>query len=282
MGIIKRTCLIIATILGCTMYLYSQSQKVSKIILPTQPSKEDIVDVDLARKIAEVFAQEKFGPGVIGQPIVGYDLNGNVRAYIVPYKIGQGVFPSEAEIIRNINEAKQLVLDAESELARIRELSLKSKIEEIKFEKQGDRLILRKNTEWAEAEKKVENIKNKCWGIGEYATIIVSARKDLVPILGYSNTLPYYFTYREVTEQMAKKALDVNDISLVRFYYGSNLDQIFEFTSPSEEKIWIVIFPPRVVKPGEIIPKELEVTEDEQKWIKQKWDEILKEVQNEK
>lgn len=279
---IKKTCFVMSILFVCAVFLYPQEQKVAKIPLPTKPHKEDIVSSDLACRFASITAQKRFGAGVIGEPIIGYDLNGNIRAYIVPYRIGKSVFPTEVEIIRNLNEAKRLVPDAQVELARIRESSLKSKTEEIKFEKQSDRLILIKKTEWAEAEKKVEDTKNKCWGIGEYATIIVSARKDLVPILGFSNTLPYYFTYQEITEQMAKEALSADNVSLVRFYYGGNLDQIFEYESASGQKIWIAIFPPRVIKPGEIFPKELEVTEDEQKWIRQKWDEMLKEVQNEK
>lgn len=87
---------------------------------------------------------KRFGNGVIGAPIIGYDLNGNISAYIVPYRIGKSVFPTEVEIIRNLNEAKRLVPDVQAELARIRESSLKLKIEEIKFEKQNIFLAGRK------------------------------------------------------------------------------------------------------------------------------------------
>jgi hypothetical protein len=278
---IKKTCFAITIILVCVSFLYPQGQKVVKIPLPQKPREENIVNLNLAKKVGLTTAQKKFGEGVIGEPIIGYDLNGNIRVYIIPFGIGKRIFPTGNEILADIENARQFLPEAKKELAKVRELSLASKREEIKVEKRDNRMYMAKNTEWLEAEKRIEDIKNSCWGIGEYATVIVSARKDLVPILGFSNTLPYYFTYREITEQMAKEALNADNVLLVRFYYGSNLDQIFEYESPSEKKIWIVVFPPRIVKAGEITAEELEITEDEQEWIKQKWDEILKEVQNE-
>jgi hypothetical protein len=79
---------------------------------------------------------------------------------------------------------------------------------------------------------------------------------------------------------MAKQEIG-EDIILFRFYYGGDLDQIFEFQSPRGNKVWVAIFPPRVVKPGEITPREIMLTEEQREEIQRKWEEIMKEVKNE-
>ena len=267
-------------VIPLSIYLtYSQKQPVEKIQLPVIPQREDIVSSDLACKIASVEVQKKFGKGVMGNLIVAYDLNGSVRAYIVPFKMGADVFPPEEEIIRQMKEAKRLLSETKKELAKIRETSLKKKAE---FKKTGDRVFLEKNPDWKRAEERVKEMENKCWGIGEYATIIVSGRKDLAPILKFSNTLPYYYTYRKLAEERAKELVKASSTLLTCFYYGGSVDQIFEFKSSTGEKVWIAMFPLRVVKLGEIITKKLEVTEEEKKWIQEKWDRVMQEVQNEK
>lgn len=270
----------IVLMLICVSPVYSQEQSVVKLQLPAIPQEEDIVSLDLTHRIALNESQKRFGKGVIGKPIVGYDLNGSVRAYIVPFKIGGGVFPPEEEIIKQMNEAKQLLPEAKRELAKIREASLKRK--KPMFEKRGDRVVSEKDPEWKQAEERIKELEDKCWGIGDFGTVVISGRKDLVPVLEFSNSLPYYYTYREPVEEKAKEALGSSSIFLTRFYYGSEMDQIFEFESPIGDKIWVAIFPLRVVILSEITAKKLEVTEEEKRWIQRKWSEVLKEVQNEK
>lgn len=272
--------LIIGIMLIYVYPIYSQEQAVKKLQLPTTPMKEDIVHLDLALKIASIEAQKEFGKGVAGEPIVGYDLNGSVRAYIVPFKIGGGVFPSEEEIIRQMNKAKQLLPEAKKELAKVREASLKRGGG--KFEKKGDMVSLEKAPEWKQAEERVKELEKKSRAIGEYATIVVSARKDLAPVLEGCNSLPHYYTWKKLAEDKAKESLMSASVFLTRFYYGGPMDEIFEFESLTGDKIWIVMFPPRAVKPSKITAKKLEVTEEEKRWIQGKWSKVMEEVQNER
>lgn len=106
MWYIKKTCFAVTIILVCASFLYPQEQKVVKIPLPQKPREENIVNLDLAKKVGLITAQKKFGEGVIGEPIIGYDLNGNIKAYIVPFIIGESRFPPEADIIKDLNEAR--------------------------------------------------------------------------------------------------------------------------------------------------------------------------------
>jgi hypothetical protein len=244
----------------------AQERSVSKITLPDSPQEENIVDVQLSQRIALSEARKRFGEVTLRKPIVGYSLNGSIRAYIFPFRLGSGTFPSDEEILERIDNAKQMVQQAKANLAKVRHIAL----------------TVVKTPEWEYAEQNLTDIEHKCWGTGVYGTIIVSARRDLAPVVGGSNGLPYYYTYRKIAKDKAKESLSTSFVSLNKYYFDGDMDQIFEFQSPTGEKIWIVMFPFRVVKPGEIKIKRLQVTEEEKKWIEQKWNKITREVQNEK
>lgn len=262
--------------------LYSEEKNAPKIMLPEMPQRQDIVDLSLAQKIALKEAQKKFGEIVLREPIIGYSLNGSIAVYIFPFKIGGGMFPTDEEILKELDQAKQSLPAAEAKLAKIRHTILTERHDEVRFETKGDRAYVKKPVEWESAEQNVKNLENKCWGIGEYGTVIVSARKDLAPILDFSNGLPYYYTYRKIAEDKAKEALMTPAVSLTKYYFGSVFDQTFEFQASTGEKIWIVMFPLRVIKPNEIKTKRLQSTAEEKKWVEQKWNKMIEEVQNEK
>lgn len=260
----------------------AQERSVSKITLPDSPQEENIVDVQLSQRIALSEARKRFGEVTLRKPIVGYSLNGSIRAYIFPFRLGSGTFPSDEEILERIDNAKQMVQQAKANLAKVRHIALTEKKNEIRVETKGNRSYIVKTPEWEYAEQNLTDIEHKCWGTGVYGTIIVSARRDLAPVVGGSNGLPYYYTYRKIAKDKAKESLSTSFVSLNKYYFDGDMDQIFEFQSPTGEKIWIVMFPFRVVKPGEIKIKRLQVTEEEKKWIEQKWNKITREVQNEK
>lgn len=252
-----------------TQSVYPQGQTANKIQLPMIPKTQDVVPVDLAYEIAIKKAQERFGEGTAGEPIIGYDLNGNVRAYIVPYRIGDTEFPTEKQIFEDMNEARQLIPQAKKQLAEVRETSLGK--QSPKLLNVGEREFLVRNLEWKQVEQRLKDLEYRCWGIDDYGYVTVSGRKDLVPILEFSNTLPYYYTYRTFAEEKAKESLGCISVSLSRFYYGGSLDQIFEFQSPTGRRIWVAFFPMRVVEPGENALGMLEIAEAEKVWINEKW-----------
>ena len=278
MSYVRVFCFTVGIILICVTFAYSQEREVEKYPLPPKPREEDVVGVDMAQKIASVFAEEQFGPGAMSEPMIGYSPNGSIMAYIFILAIKKDKFPTEAEIRRELSEARQLLPKAKAELAKIRETSLRSGKAEL--ERRGNVPFLKKNTEWEEAEERVRDIENECCGVRRYGTVITSARKDLAPVLTCSNTLPYYYIYREVAEKMAKAELGAN-ISLLRYLYVGSLDQGFVFETSVGDRISILMFPFRAAEPGEITTVKLEVTAEERTWIRQKWDEAMKEVQRE-
>jgi hypothetical protein len=267
----------------CFVLMSSARLNSDLIKLPIEPDSTEIVSLELASQISFFRATKEFGNSiVIADPIICYDLFGSRRSYIFTVKLESGNFPSKKEILKDLCEARQLLPEVRKELAKVRELSLNEKRENITFRKDGDRYVLIKNPEWDNAEKRLREIENQMWGIGKYATIVVSARKDIAPILEVSNTLPYYYTYRDMAEKMAQKELSTSAVSLKCFYYESSLDQIFEFESSDNRKVWIGIFPPRIVIPGKILATEMYVTEEEKRWIEEKWQRMMEDIRNEK
>jgi len=121
--------------------------------------------------------------------------------------------------------------------------------------------------------------------------LIVSAHKDFAPILLSSNGLPTYYTWRTSAEEKAKEVLNTSSLQLTRFFFGPPANQMFEFEG-NGKKIWVKLFPLKVYLPGEIKKiqkaeiskneKVLKALDQEKQWVNEKWNEILKEVQNEK
>jgi len=251
-------------------------------------SIENLVPKKLAEKIATVEHQKMWGKGVCGRTIVCYDLDGSVIAYIVPYKIGADRFPSDDEIRQQILDARKLLERAKRELARIRERAVRNGSFEI--EKSGENVFLKKSPEWEEAEKRLRELRNKCWGIGEYATIVISARKNLAPILQISNGLPAYYTWGIMAEEKAKESLKSSSVRLTKVFFGPPMDQMFEFEA-NGKKIWVRLFPLKVISPGGIrkierpivLKSESETAkqalEKEAVWVQEKWRKVLREVE---
>ena len=250
---------------------------------------EKLVSMDLAEKIAKNEHYKKRGKGVRGKTTVAYNLDESVIAYIVPYKIGEDSFPSDEEIMQEILEARLQLVEAKKELAKIREECLaKGNVEMIE---EGERARIVKPQDWLQAEEKVQELRNKCWGIGRYATLIISATKNLAPILQGSNGLPAYYTWRMAAEEKAKEALNTPSVHLTKVFFNPPMDQMFEFEA-NGKKVWVRLFPLRVYSPGEVkkverakaLAKEevQQALKNEEAFVKKKWEEVLREVQNEK
>ncbi|MEZ5064157.1 MAG: FlgD immunoglobulin-like domain containing protein [bacterium] len=227
---------------------------VPKFVLPLLPSPEDEVSLDTARRIAVFEIESRFGKAAFRDAILGYDLGGSIRAYLFVARIGADVFPADDAILEDLGEARR-------ELAAIRAAA-------------GPR----DRPDRRDAPAAVRRVARRVFGTDEYATVVVSARRDLAPVQTLGNGLPYLYTWRARAEEMAAQELG-EPARLARFYFGGSLDQILEFESPSGGRVWVVLFPPRVATPGSILPRAIEVTADEQVWVRQAWDEELAAVQ---
>jgi len=101
------------------------------------------IDFKVLREIALDEGQYLWGQVSIGPLIPLCDMNGNIYAYDVPYKMGVGKFPYSQEIIDNIDYYKTLLQ---------------------KTERQDNEELIKKR-----------------WGNDDYMTIMIGERYDVFP-----------------------------------------------------------------------------------------------------
>lgn len=179
---------------------------------------ENIVSIDLLRKIALDRATETFGQVTPGIEIPCCDLDGSIICYKFVFRLGEEPPASYIEIVNDVIYGRELYAQG---LRHMKEDGFSS------FSGDSQERVLKARQEY-ETGKKMQ------WGIGEYCTVVVSATEDFVPVIEYSEGLPRYYTAGDFTLQKAKESLGTG-AELERIYYGGPLDQLYEFSGGSEK-----------------------------------------------
>ncbi len=151
------------------------------------------IDFKVIREISIDEGQYLWGQVAIGPLIPLCDMNGNIYAYDVPYKMGVGKFPDSQEIIDNIDYYKTLLQ---------------------KTERQDNEELIKKR-----------------WGNDDYMTIMIGGRYDIFPILEFHEGLPEYYTRLSEAKEKAAKVLESENPILERIYYKGYLEKWFMFRS---------------------------------------------------
>lgn len=189
-----------------------------KLAKPTADRKvENLIPLDFAKKIAIKRAREEWGEVAVGEPIIGCDKKGKVVVYIFPIKLNSQIFPSDYSIIRQIKEARKAHLIYQ------------------KFEKDKRDI------------EEVKKLRKRIWGVGEFGTIAIAARRNLHPIFEVSNVLPRYYTTGYLAKDKIRGKLG-GVFKLNRLFYLSPLDQFYEFLD-GEKKILINAFTLKILTP---------------------------------
>ena len=222
--------------------------------LPQVPNQQDVVSPDMAQEIAVMEAKGLFGAGAISEPIIGYDLAGGIRAYTFVIAVGSATFPADRAILSELQDARNAIPEAKEAVALAREEWIASG-GNVTTQQVGQKQLLRRGLPWEQAQARLRQVEELSTGTGKYATVVVSARKDLAPIMTSGNGLPPYYTWRDRAEAMAADSLRA-PVRLTRLIIGGPLDQIFEFESLAGAKVWVVLFPPRIAVPGSIALRE--------------------------
>jgi len=165
----------------------------NKIALNYDSSTGTEIDFKIVREIALDEGQYLWGKVAIGPLIPLCDMDGNIYAYDVPYKIGDDKFPTSQEIIDSIDYYKTLILKAE---------------------KQDNEELIKKR-----------------WGNEDYMTVMIGGRYDVFPILEFHEGLPEYYTRLAEAKEKAAKVLESTNPVLERIYYKGYLEKWFMFCS---------------------------------------------------
>ncbi len=231
---------------------------------------EVFIDANTARKIAKLELSRRYGYGTLSAPIVGYDIDGTVNSYMFIMKLGALTFPADSMILKEIRMAKDSIYYYRKLLTKANENFFDSL-------KDTPKSILIPSSIRYFRNKLIHFIKTR-WGAEKYATIVISAKKDRAPVLTFSKHLPFYYTYRDKLIELATKYLGNSNMHLSRFYFDWVLDEIFEFEDSFGERVWVRMFPIRIININELKSKRFVPTEREKQWILKKWEEELTDI----
>lgn len=208
---------------------------------------KNLVPLNIVRRIALEKARELWGQVTAGEAIACCDEDGDIVAYMCPFRIGQEPFPSYKQIMRGVREGRRLVKEVESGTAP----GPPGKLEAARFQ---------------EAFKMA---RKKELGIGEYGAIYVSARYDRYPIPLCSHYLCPYYTKGDLAQEKAGKTLKGTP-HLARYYFLGHRGQYFELVF-GESKVLIHAYSLEIepIKPVErVIPTQEQLEDIRQDWIK--------------
>jgi len=83
-----------------------------------------------------------------------------------------------------------------------------------------------------------EKIRKELTGAGQYGTVLVSARYDLIPIPVVSHGLPHFYIHGDVLQQKAKKAIGGNP-TLKHIYFAGLLEQWYSFSNSEGKDVLV-------------------------------------------
>ncbi len=205
---------------------------------------ENTVPFDLVEQIALKKAQGLWGPGALGEPLLCADDDGDIVAYMFPFATGKEVFPTYEEILQGVKEGRRLAeegLEAMSEAERSAIYQIVEQEMQDLVETGTDAVALQQITSpeemeemlTASAEKRAKRLgQEKSFGVGEYGTVVVSARYDRFPIPVCWGYLPHYYTMGDLALEKAGETLGSSNAVLTRSYFlGLGHGQWFEFAS---------------------------------------------------
>jgi hypothetical protein len=214
-----------------------------------------LVPMEVVEQVALKKAQELWSQVTPGEPIPTCDENGDIVAYMCPFYIGSGAFPSYEQIMEGVKEGRDQVKAVQIgffNLGSTENSRSDSDTAHIERRAGGDdasttdtadskpsRMTAPKQLSSNEGESYQEALKaakEKELGIGEYGTIYVSARYDRYPIRLCSHYLsPFYFR-GDLAQENAAAALG-SEPHLSRYYFLGFRGQYFEFVSGQKKTI---------------------------------------------
>jgi hypothetical protein len=208
------------------------------------------VDVDnqvplhIVKRIAAEKAEKLWGEVTPGRPIPCCDEQGDIVAYMCPFRIGSGPFPPYAEIMDGVREGRSKAVEVQRRaVQRVSagtegsggEDALTTSDQESK-EPDGSVVGSSDRFDPEGLRKDLNTANHKALGIGEYGTIYVSARYDRYPIPLCSHYLSPYYTKGDLAREEARKSGGGEPI-LGRYYFLGLRGQYFEFLSGEESTL---------------------------------------------
>jgi hypothetical protein len=176
---------------------FSATSKIPSTIVQRPSFSGALVSYEMAERAALLFAQSLSVRGTPGPTMTYNGVDGKPAVYVFVFSLKDATFPDESQILQGVSQGWGLLEQGQNETNK----------EKIKL---GKRMITKE---------------------GDYLTIVVSARKQLGPVVEYFYGLPLHYTGKEKALKLAQKNFSSAQVNLSQLIYGSPFDVWFEFKS---------------------------------------------------
>lgn len=265
---------------------------------------ENAVPMDEILKVASYEARRTWGHVSPISEIPCCDQDGDVVAFLVVFQLHpeerlakSSSRQSYAAILKEIQEARQQYSAAHTAFKKARR-EMDKRIHEA--EKRGDnRMTTHQETGGAntpqpeimsipptqsfkDAYALRENIRKKMTGAGQFGTVLVSARFDLIPVPVVMHGLPLFYTRGDLLQKKADECIGGSP-TLRRIYLAGPLDQWYEFSNSKGDSLLVDPFKGKtypIDKISELMPKEI-LMKAEPDIVSRKWNELRKAAKEE-
>ncbi len=201
----------------------------------------ELVSYDVAEKVAFIFAQNLSIRGASGPTITYNGVDGKPAVFMFVFSLKDVTFPDEPQILKRVSQGWELY-------------------------ERGKR----------EGEKeKISSGKQMITQEGDFLTIVVSARKQLGPVVEYFYGLPLHYTAKEKASELAIDKLSTDYVTLSQYIYGSPFDVWFEFKSDARRTYVSPLFFSTHSEEEIFVSYEMELSLMQKKKIERDWEWIV-------
>jgi len=202
-----------------------------------KPTATNGVPIQSLRKIALRQAKEVWGEVTPGPEIPCRDANGDTLTYMFVFRMGGGRFGKYSEILDRVKTGRKLYEEGVKEMRKLPPSAPPPALTAAGASSGAQQTpplpppaLQQPSPELLKAQGKFQAGKKMKWGIGEYGTLVVSARNDLIPIPERIHGLPEFFTKLDLLRDKSREVLG-GDPRLTGIYYVAPGEQWFEFSS---------------------------------------------------
>jgi|GEM_PF-3926623 len=196
------------------------------------------VSYDVAEVVAFLFAQSLSAGGVPGPTITYNGVDGEPAVYMFVFSLKDDTFPRKSQILKSVSQGWELYALGKREGEK-EKISL------------GKQMITQQ---------------------GDFLTIVVSARKQLGPVVEYFYGLPLHYTAREKASELAKDELSSDRVTLSQYIYGSPFDVWFEFKSGGQKTYVSPLFFSTHPQEEIFVTYQIELSSMQKEEIKSDWE----------
>jgi hypothetical protein len=218
---------------------YASKGQHSVPLTQTEDSGE-IVDFQLAKLAASSFAVGLSVHGQLGPVYTYYGVDGKPSVYAFVFSLKETPFPSENEILKMVASGWEVYQQSKA-------------IGDQEGIKSAKKMITRE---------------------GDFLTIVVSARKELGPIVEYFYGLPLHYSAKEKALKIALDNMGKEKAGLSQVIFCSPFDIWFEFASGGQRTYVSPFYFTTNTAEEIFLAYPLEITEEQKEKIKSDWERI--------